>query len=491
MELNEELHVNDQEMNEMNIEDVELSYFNELPEELIIKILAYLSPYTDTKSAMLVNRKWLRLITAIQHQNHRAFLKSIKTHNIMWKINKVRRYDITDVLLPGSCEKPVRKQVGRPNLNVPSPRFSHASVILGESMYIFCGASSEHHSGTTYNDLYKLDLSNHKWHKIKAEGLLPAPRECCTMVGYKPAPRHYKSAPYKGMLVIFAGVCRPPLERMHSIGPRFFDDCQVFHIHNSTWERIKQGETYPAARAAHSASIVGNRMVVFGGSQRSNRLNDIWLFDMETFSWTSPYIRGRKPLERFGQSQFTLGDDKIAILGGCSMPTEQYADMWLLDTNMWSWTSVRVDNQISEAPKVWCHQPVLVNGDVIVFSEEKTCPYCTNRIERYAVPRQNPDVGSKECTCGRRTTERTIRPGPDEPLKLQMYVLDCSEVLTNYSCVWTEYTFLSPSPLSRKHFSAYLGINEILLFGGVQESGDDHKVNDNLIIVSAKSTLIQ
>ena len=256
-----------------NIEELELTYFNELPEELIIKILSYLSPYTDTKSARLVNRKWLRLITAIAHQSHRMFLKSVKSRTIMWKVYKQRSYDITDVLLPGSkSEKPFRRVVPRPNMNVPTPRFSHAAVILGQYMYVFSGASSEFNTGATFNDLYKLDLSNHMWLKVKAEGLLPAPRECCTFVAFKSKPsKHlYRTIPYKGKLVIFAGVCQPPRERIN-IGPRFFDDTQIFHVHDSTWERINVNDNYPSSRAGHSASVIGNRMVIFGGSQRSNR----------------------------------------------------------------------------------------------------------------------------------------------------------------------------------------------------------------------------
>lgn len=255
-------------------DDIELTYFNELPEELIIKILSYLSPYTDTKSARLVNRKWLRLITAIEHQSHRLFLKCVKSHNIMWKVNKQRSYDVTDVLLPGSkSEKPFRRVIQKPNTNVPSPRFSHSSVILGQYMYIFCGTSSEFNTGSTYNDLYKFDLSNHVWQKIKAEGLLPAPRECCTFVAFKskPSKNSYKTGPFKGKLVIFAGVCQPPVERIN-IGPRFFDDTQVFSIHDSSWQRVNVGDNYPSLRAGHSASVIGNKhMVIFGGSQRGTR----------------------------------------------------------------------------------------------------------------------------------------------------------------------------------------------------------------------------
>lgn len=61
-----------------------------------------------------------------------------------------------------------------------------------------------------------------------------------------------------------------------------------------------------------------------------------------------------------------------------------------MDTKLWTWTSVQVENQIYEAPFLWSHESVLVNGDIVVFSEEKKCPYCSCPIKRYTIPRTEP-----------------------------------------------------------------------------------------------------
>ena len=49
--------------------------FSMLPDELVIKILSYLSPYTDTKSAKLVNKKWNEIINFNQVHNKKVFLE--------------------------------------------------------------------------------------------------------------------------------------------------------------------------------------------------------------------------------------------------------------------------------------------------------------------------------------------------------------------------------------------------------------------------------
>lgn len=279
---------------------------------------------------------------------------------------------------------------------------------------------------------------------------------------------------------------------MHAISPRFFDDTQVFDIDTCTWERIpRANEPYPAARAAHSASVVGSKMLMFGGSQRSSRLNDVWELDLDTMKWISPYVRGKKPMERFGQSQFTISEDRVAILGGCGTPNEEFNDMWLLDTNLMSWTSVRIENMCCAPPMLWCHEPAMVDGDIVFFSDEKTCPHCGNHIERFSVPTEQPKDDAEDCTCGRKMSDRRVT-GSFQPttIHLQMYVLDCSKLLTTYTCEWLDYNYLTPAPLARRFFSTCVGKDEIYIFGGVEENSD-HKVNDSCIVVAAKPALLQ
>ena len=143
------------------VDDVEWDFFNHLPEELILKVLSYLSPYTDTKNGKLVNKRWNRLISLIERHNHLVFLEAIKSSNIMWQIHKLRSYDITDTLVPGTHRKGgIRTKVKRQNKNVPSPRFSHAAVIMRQYMYVFGGSNSEfdNDNGSTFNDIYRFCL---------------------------------------------------------------------------------------------------------------------------------------------------------------------------------------------------------------------------------------------------------------------------------------------------------------------------------------------
>lgn len=47
----------------------------------------------------------------------------------------------------------------------PPRRFSHASVVYKDSMYIFGGGSS---TSTTFNDLWRFDLSKRQWIRLQS-----------------------------------------------------------------------------------------------------------------------------------------------------------------------------------------------------------------------------------------------------------------------------------------------------------------------------------
>ena len=71
------------------------------------------------------------------------------------------------------------------------------------------------------------------------------------------------------------------------------------------------------------------------------------------------------------------------------------------------------------------------------------------------------------CECGRSLPENPVPPINNSNSRLQMYILDCATLFTDSKCRWQPYKYLSPAPPTRNLFTATLGLNEILLFGGL------------------------
>lgn len=61
-------------------------------------------------------------------------------------------------------------------------RYSHSAVVHENSMYVFGGCTN---ALTTFNDLWKLDLSKRQWLRLITMGTYPSPKACSTMVCYK------------------------------------------------------------------------------------------------------------------------------------------------------------------------------------------------------------------------------------------------------------------------------------------------------------------
>ena len=212
--------------------------FTLLPEEIVERILCYLWLRSDQNIGRLVCTLWNSLLLRIRLKRRQTFLQSVRNGKIYWK------------------------QYVNTSRVCPAPRFSHASCVLKGNLYVFGGCSS---SNTVYNDLYVFSLAEQKWSKVTTTGFSPVPRECASLLSY--------CTNNSSNIVLFGGCCQPPRSLMPTNG-KFFNDVQMFDFiekHWSNWTATDFVENCPCARAGHSASVVTNNMVIFGGAQSNKR----------------------------------------------------------------------------------------------------------------------------------------------------------------------------------------------------------------------------
>lgn len=209
-------------------------HFSRLPNEIVEKIMSYLSPYGDFFDAKCVCRLWYRLISRICRQRVQNFREAVRTGNLR-----------------------IRTVTTKSRVS-PSPRFSHGCCIIGTKMYIYGGCSS---SNTAFNDLYLMDLREGRWMRPRTSGAPPPPKECATVVGYD-----------NRDIVIFGGWCQPARTGINSTA-KFFDDLYIFNVISQSWSSpaVNLNGPRPCKRAGHGACAIGRKMVVFGGAQRQLR----------------------------------------------------------------------------------------------------------------------------------------------------------------------------------------------------------------------------
>uniref|UniRef100_A0A674E630 F-box protein 42 n=2 Tax=Salmo trutta TaxID=8032 RepID=A0A674E630_SALTR len=308
----------------------------ELPEEVLEYILSFLSPYQEHKTAALVCKQWYRLIKGVAYQCYHGFLRAVQDGYIQWES---RTYPY-----PGT---PITQ------------RFSHSACYYdsNQSMYVF-GGCTQSSCNAAFNDLWRLDLNSKEWIRPLASGSYPSPKAGATLVMYK------------DLLVLFGGWTRPSPYPLHQ-PERFFDEIHTYSPSKNWWNCIVTTHG-PPPMAGHSSSVIGSTMVVFGGSLGARQMsNEVWVLDLEQWSWSKPTISGPSPHPRGGQSQIVVGNETLLILGGCGGPNALLKDAWLLhmDAPPWTWQQLRVENDDHGAPELWCHPACRVGQCVVVFSQ--------------------------------------------------------------------------------------------------------------------------
>ena len=119
------------------------------------------------------------------------------------------------------------------------------------------------------NELFAFDIARHEWSKLEPSGTPPRKRY-----------GHQAVITADGRMVVFGGYNGS------------FDD--VHELHTGTlspsWRRIATSGTSPSARDGHSAVLApdGYTMLVFGGFDGKNQLDDLAALDTKTFKWSHP-----------------------------------------------------------------------------------------------------------------------------------------------------------------------------------------------------------
>lgn len=226
-------------------------------------------------------------------------------------------------------------------------RYSHSAIVHENSMFVFGGGSS---TETTFNDLWRFDLSCRKWIRPISMGTYPSPKACATMVCYK------------NNLILFGGWRHPSTFPPYQPW-RLFDELHSYSIEENKWLAVTTLDG-PPPMTGHSATVHNGKMVVFGGycgfAQNEGAAassNDVWSLDLSTFVWTKKETTNVKPAPRYGQFQIQLDDTHFLILGGCGGPNNMFNDAWVLDMSkeLWIWRSVIIKNKKWAASHMWCN----------------------------------------------------------------------------------------------------------------------------------------
>ncbi|EPY52177.1 cell end marker Tea3 [Schizosaccharomyces cryophilus OY26] len=119
------------------------------------------------------------------------------------------------------------------------------------------------------------------------------------------------------------------------------------------WSQIPLQSASPPGRCNHATTVVGYKLIIHGGKNQTGLLGDLWLFDLETVSWTEIRPVGNFPCPREGHKVVSFGN-KLYMYGGFDESGAICKDLWCfnLDKQCWSRT---------KGPSIAENNPIFLN----------------------------------------------------------------------------------------------------------------------------------
>ncbi|GAB1606592.1 host cell factor 1-like [Argonauta hians] len=169
--------------------------------------------------------------------------------------------------------------------------------------------------GKYSNELYELQASRWEWKRLK-----PKPPKN----GQPPCPRLGHSFTLLGTKAyLFGGLANDSEDPKNNI-PRYLNDLYSLELKQNSntiaWDIPQAGGQPPPPRESHSCAAYAEkdgrrpRLIIYGGMSGC-RLGDLWQLDCDTMTWTKPTVQGISPLPRSLHSATVIGN-RMFVFGG-------------------------------------------------------------------------------------------------------------------------------------------------------------------------------
>lgn len=146
------------------------------------------------------------------------------------------------------------------------------------------------------------------------------------MLGDTPPPcRAHTTTLVDRRLVVFGG----------GEGPVYRNDVYILDTMTRRWTqpRFPPDAPVPPPRRAHTAVFYRNKVWVFGGGNGTQALNDLWTLDVgphpDRMRWEQQQTKGRRPTSRGYHTANLIGN--VMIIMGGSDGRECFSDIWCLN----------------------------------------------------------------------------------------------------------------------------------------------------------------
>ncbi|KAK1416600.1 hypothetical protein QVD17_32391 [Tagetes erecta] len=216
----------------------------------------------------------------------------------------------------------------------PLARYKHGAVVIDEKLYIVGGSRN----GRQLSDIQALDLINLSWSKIKMNTQSQADNiKSGVLLEAFPATSGHSMVKWGNKLLLLGGFSK---DTSDNVTVRFIDlESQATGIMEATGK-------IPVARGGQSVTLVGSKLIMFGGEDKHRRLlNDVNVLDLETMIWNVAETTKTPPAPRCDHTAAVHVDRYLLIFGGCSHSTF-FNDLHVLDMETLEWSQPQIQGNL-------------------------------------------------------------------------------------------------------------------------------------------------
>ncbi|XP_072128143.1 kelch domain-containing protein 2 isoform X2 [Mobula birostris] len=194
-------------------------------------------------------------------------------------------------------------------------------------IYIFGGKND----AKCFNNVYILDTLTWKWSFMVGKGKVPS-------LAY------HSAVVFQRELFIFGGLLfRPPQG-----GQLYSNTLYIFNPEHEIWyQPIVVGER-PLPRCGHSATLLRDKLIIFGGNRSCVFLNDLHVLDLGFMEYVNVQIPGPPP-PRCRHAAVPVNENKILISGGYNL-TGALHDVFIFNLDTYNWSSLN-HHPLSSVPR--------------------------------------------------------------------------------------------------------------------------------------------
>ncbi|VDM41388.1 unnamed protein product [Toxocara canis] len=196
--------------------------------------------------------------------------------------------------------------------DVPPGCAAYGIVCDGTRIFIF-GGMVEY--GRYSADLYELQASRWEWRRLRARPPKTGHPGPCPRLG------HTFTLASNQVCYVFGGLANDSADPKNNI-PRYLNDLFMIDLrygsNNLQWECPQTYGMSPPPRESHTAVMFesdGRRQLIIYGGMSGCRLGDVWILDIGSMTWSNPQPDGIPPLPRSLHSA-SIVSERMLIFGG-------------------------------------------------------------------------------------------------------------------------------------------------------------------------------